>query len=48
MRVLNNPKGWLGKNHIKRIVKQLQKTELHQEFLQKVKHKPKNERTNPG
>lgn len=48
MRVINNPKGWIGKNQIKKLVKQLQKTELHKEFLQKAKYKEKNERTNPG
>lgn len=46
MRVINNPKGWINKDQIKRLVKQLQKTELHKEFLQKTKYKSKNERGN--
>lgn len=44
MRIINNPKGWINKESIKKLVKQLEKSELHKEFLQNVKYKPKYEK----
>lgn len=41
MRVVGNSKRWINKDQIKRLIRQIERTELHKEFLQNTKYKPK-------